>query len=595
MLRSVLCVLLLLSAPAIAAPQTWYVRTDGADLAHCSGLVDAPYTATAAGKCAVSSLLYLLPPNRDGNDVGRKPVIAGGDIVKIGPGQFQQGLPFNGGSWGSCNAASWPYDCVMQPVPSGTAAQPTQILGAGSALTQIWGSGGAATVINLTGSSYVVIKGLEITDHANCIEKQHDLAVQCQPGGLWAANGISDTSGSADNPASTNVTLSDVYIHGLGKFGLNAGHIANWTLDTVRIIGNGFGGWSLDTGPNSPSSGTNTMTNSEIGWNGCTENYPTPAIWGCWGQETGGYGDGVGSSSASDTGTWIFRNVYVHDNVQDGIDFLHANPSATILYDHVNAQRNAGNQLKGGGSITVTNSILNADCSALQGLGDMKGDNSNGGASSGDNCRAGGDANVFSLSSNHTATFAHNTVLSQGDCVITIADADAFNNSTGDATSKLVVTDNAVIGLPGWDFNPDIKPSCLYYWNAENTGQYKTNLVMTNNVVWKVGGTVPAGNLVADPLLANETLQKFDPTPLAGSPLLGKASDGTNIGAVQSAAPPTPPAPRCTGGIVSAGTCYCPAGTTSAGGDCGALPKPAAPVISCTVNGAVATCTASGS
>jgi hypothetical protein len=41
------------------------------------------YSTNVANKaCAISNPMYLLPPNRDGNDVGRRPLIAGGDTVK---------------------------------------------------------------------------------------------------------------------------------------------------------------------------------------------------------------------------------------------------------------------------------------------------------------------------------------------------------------------------------------------------------------------------------------------------------------------------------------------------------------------------------
>jgi hypothetical protein len=469
----------------------------------------------------------------------------------------------------------------MQPVPSGTTANPTKIIGAGSASTSLWGSGGASFVLNLSGSSNVVVQGLTITDHSNCIQNHTDVSVRCQAGGLWAANGISDTEGGVDTPQSSNVTLTDIVIRGMAKFGLLAGHINGWTFNSDKIIGNGFGGWSLDTGT-SPSSGVNTITNVEIGFNGCTENYPATTIYACWGQETGGYGDGIGTSSASDQGTWTFSQVSVHDNVQDGIDFLHANPSAIVNFDHVDAERNAGNQLKGNGTLTISNSIVNAYCSAPK-PGSMVGNNSQGGATSGDYCRADGDAVVFSLSSNHTVTLNHNTVISQGGCIITVADISGQNLSTGDATSRIVATSNILIGLPGWVFNPDVKQSCLYYWNAENIGQYQTNLVMTGNAVWNAGGTIPSGNIVGDPRLTSARLTAFDPTPTSAT-LAG-------VGAITSGGPSPPPAVACTGGVVANNACYCPASTTAAAGACGPLPKVCLPTVTCAGSPNAQTCT----
>jgi hypothetical protein len=516
----------LYSCCALAVAQTWYVRADGGAPTLCDGKTDAPFIGSTGGHCGIAHLMYLIPPNRDGNDVGRKPLIAGGDTVMVAAGSYQFGLPFNGGGWGSCSA-SWPWDCHSMPVPSGTAANPTRIIGAGSAVTTFWGSGGASFVVNLAGSSNVVIQGITITDHSNCVQNHTNPAVKCQPGGLWAATGISDTEGGTDTPQSSNVTLTDVVVRGMAKFGLLTGNINNWTLSNVKILANGFGGMSLDTGP-SYSRGTNTFTNVEFSWNGCTENYPSTAIYACWGQMSGGYGDGLGSSSSSDRGVWSFQNVVASNNTQDGLDFLHADPSAVITFDHVNAYRNAGNQIKGNGSVTITNSTVNAYCSSLQGNGDMVGTNAGGGGTSGDLCRALGDAVVLGMSAGHTSTLQNNTVLSQGNCVITVPDS-----GVGDATSKIVVTNNILIGLPVWvDGNQTPPPqSCLYYWNSANVPSF------SGNVIWKVkGGTAPAGNLYADPKLTNQTLAAFDPTPTSATP--------PNVGAIRGTVvvPPPPPA-----------------------------------------------------
>lgn len=549
-IKFALYVFLLFASSAFAAPQTWYVRTDGASPTYCSGLVDAPYSTTVVNKgCAMAHPMYLLPPNRDGNDVGRKPLIAGGDTVMIAAGSYQFGLPFNGGSWGSCSA-SWPYDCVMQPVPSGTPTQPTRIIGAGSALTQFWGSGGASFVVNLSGSSNVVIQGLEITDHSNCIQNHTDPTVKCQPGGLWAATGISDTNGGTDTPQSSNVTLTDVWIHGMGKFGILAGDINGWTLNNVKIIANGFGGWSLDTGP-SFSTGTNTITNTQIAWNGCTENYPATTIYACWGQQSGGYGDGVGSSSASDRGTWTFQDVAVSNNTQDGLDFLHADPSAVITFDRVNAQRNAGNQLKTNGTATISNSIVNGYCASFVGVGDMQGNNSAGGGTSGDICRAQGDTIVVGQTPGLTTTITNNTVISEGNDLVTVP-----STGSGDKTSKLILSNNILIGQPDW-VKGDQKPQPLadvWWWGD---GAPVNTPTLTNNVIWNT----KSGAGTVDPKLANETLAAFDATPTAATP--------PGVGAIQTSTPPPPPVmpppticpavcvPKvvCTQGIVSAATC----------------------------------------
>lgn len=521
----------LYSCCALAVAQTWYVRADGGAPTLCDGKTDAPFIGSTGGHCGIAHLMYLIPPNRDGNDVGRKPLIAGGDTVMVAAGSYQFGLPFNGGGWGSCSA-SWPWDCHSMPVPSGTAANPTRIIGAGSAVTTFWGSGGASFVVNLAGSSNVVIQGITITDHSNCVQNHTNPAVKCQPGGLWAATGISDTEGGTDTPQSSNVTLTDVVVRGMAKFGLLTGNINNWTLSNVKILANGFGGMSLDTGP-SYSRGTNTFTNVEFSWNGCTENYPSTAIYACWGQMSGGYGDGLGSSSSSDRGVWSFQNVVASNNTQDGLDFLHADPSAVITFDHVDARNNAGNQLKTNGVATITNSVIVGGCSLMQGRDSMQG--SPGGNTAGDLCRAMGDPVVVGQSPGQTTTVDHNTIISQGNTFVTIP---CPGTGCGDKTSKLAITNNIMVGLPRWVKN-DGHLVDIWWWGdgtPVNTPTWTGNVFFNTDV-----GACPAGNSCADPKLTNQTLAAFDPTPLPGSPVIGKATNGGNIGAVQTAVVQPPP------------------------------------------------------
>ena len=67
----------------------------------------------------------------------------------------------------------------------------------------------------------------------------------------------------------------------------------------------------------------------EIAWNGCTETFPGNTHAGCWGQEEGGYGDGLGVGLTG--GNWLFEHVHVHHNTQDGIDLWHARGDTTVV------------------------------------------------------------------------------------------------------------------------------------------------------------------------------------------------------------------------------------------------------------------------
>jgi hypothetical protein len=569
--------LLLFSSSVPAA--TYYVRTDGGTPTQCTGAVNAAYSSARLvdRACAISNPMYVLPPKIDGGDTNNKPLIAGGDTLMIGAGQYQIGEPFGTGIWDSCKVSN-PWDCMMQPVPSGTAAAPTKIIGAGSTLTQFYGSGGASAVVNLTGSNYVLVQGIEITDHSNCIKNHRNAAIACASG-LWASTGITNTDGRASNIPSNDVTLTDLNIHGLAKFGVQIGNVSNLTVTNVKIIANGFGGWSTDLDPaRSESNGVNTFTNDEIAFNGCTENYPSTTIYGCWSQEVGGYGDGFGSASSShpgapwitdtvlatdgDKGTWTFTNLRIHDNMQDGLDFLHADKAAVINVIGANAYNNVGNQLKVSGVATIKNSVVVGNCGMYAGVGNMAGNNSNGGNTSTDICRAQGDAVVVSQSPGVTTTVDHNTIISEGNTVVTVP-----SSSFGDNTSVLNITNNVMLGSPRWIQNDGSKPA-IWWWGD---GTPVNTPKLANNVIWNLNsGPCQSGNICADPKLANASLAAFDPTPLVGSPLIGKASDGTNIGAIQSAAPTQV---ACTGGVVANSACYCAAGTTAIAGVCSAIPK----------------------
>ena len=39
------------------------------------------------------------------------------------------------------------------------------------------------------------------------------------------------------------------------------------------------------------------MRQVEIAWNGCGQRWQTGVAWACWGQQAGGYGDGIGTAA----------------------------------------------------------------------------------------------------------------------------------------------------------------------------------------------------------------------------------------------------------------------------------------------------------
>ena len=516
-----LCAFVCLNANAA----TFYIRTDGGSSAQCNGLADAPYSGSGSAQaCAWHHPFDALPPQAD---TATPPAVQlhGGDTLIIGAGSYEMGVNAPGASaYPACNS-NWSWDCFLAAVPSGTAAQPTQILGAGydsgcSAPPELWGSEHAAQVVSLVGSSNVKVACLEITDHSACIESHlgGNSPYACNrsspPYGPWASRGIYAKD-------SSNVILQDLNIHGLANRGILAGRLSNWTLTNVKLIANGWSGWDGDLGESSGSSDSGTMLfrGLEVGFNGCAERYPDTTIYACWGQQEGGYGDGFGETNTS--GNWVFQNAYFHHNTQDGLDLLYADTTATISVQQTQAEGNAGNQIKLAGSPTVQNSVIVGNCSYFTGVDNMSGDNSGGSNTAGDICRAMGNALVLSVQPSLKALVQYNTITGEGDCLVL-----AIN---GDSTSRVALNNNVLIGKPDWmkaDQSPQPQ-SCMFYWDS---GPSTWPVSYSGNFVWQVkDNACPAGNTCVDPLITDATMATFNPQPQATSPLINAAnlSSGT--------------------------------------------------------------------
>jgi hypothetical protein len=274
-----------------------------------------------------------------------------------------------------------------------------------------------------------------------------------------------------------------------------------------------------------------------VGWNGCTEQYPSTTIYACWGQQEGGYGDGLGTATTG--GNWTFSGVNFHDNTQDGLDLRYANGTGkvTVLRSHFSG--NAGNQVKTQGPTVIQNSVIVGNCANFNGKYYM---------TSGDNCRANGTAVYMVTSPGALASLSYNTIIGQGDCLI--------GPDEGSSTSEVDVYNNVLIGEPLW--NDSSKNSCMFWWGNPPTG--KVNIL--GNVVWNTRyyTTYPSGNTYADPKLTSETMSTFNPLPLQGSPAIDKGSTvltvttdfagdarpvglGYDIGAMEYGSSPVTPPP----------------------------------------------------
>ncbi len=503
---------------------TWYVRSDGGTSTQCAGTTNAAYSGSGSNQaCAFNHPFWALAPGAKASNYTPATVMKPGDTLVIGSGSYMIGYGAPGSNTTMCyQPATW--GCTIASIPSGIdAAHPTVITGADcSAPPELWGSQRVSSIFDLEQVHDITIKCLELTDHSMCIESYQPTSntggvAACNrssyPYGTWAANGIY----AAD---AVNLTLQNLNIHGFADYGINSGRLSgNTLLDGVTLRANGWGGWSGDLGGNnhnSSNSGTITVKNSTVAWNGCAEAYPTTTIVGCWGQNEGGYGDGF--SEAWTGGNWVFSNVSFIANTQDGLDMLYANGTGSVTMDRIYAWENAGNGIKTSGPATLTNSVVNGYCD------NWKGFPISGGASSGVSgtmCRAQGTAVVMEFNgANQTVTLAYNTITGDGDTLFIGGGSDAgYTPTSSNVTSfynNILLGQVSVIPRNGGALTS-------LAWFADSAYAGVTNY--GSNIIWNVRGNFcPSGNICKDPQLANETLAGFDANLLTSSPAIGNGN-----------------------------------------------------------------------
>lgn len=463
-MSALLCVFVAFSsAGCIAATagsaQTYHVRADGGSASQCNGLVDAPYRGNERGHaCAWAHPFIALPPSLDWHKVA--PRLKGGDTLIIHAGSYMMGY---GAPETDICTPDVAYSCGMQSPPSGPSPdQPTRILGEGwdqgcKAPPELWGTQSVYAVLQLRGSSNVEVACLELTDHSSCIKDHCHWEGRCKgevdacehetyPFGTWAQNGLVAEDASY-------VSLADLDIHGVGNEGVRAGRLADWDVRRTRIWANGFAGWDADLGDTDTTRGILRFRQVEIAWSGCGERYPSGEIFGCWGQEEGGYGDGFGTGTIG--GEWIFEDSHVHDNMQDGLDFLHMGDGGKVTMRRVRAEGNLGNQLKASGEALIEDSKVDGNCATHRGLGNLRDD---------DLCRANGDSISIRLVGDKHAEVRNNEISGQGGCLIV--------GAGGDGSSVLNISGNTLVGGPRWS-EPE-KTTCSWFL-YESPGRVKAS------------------------------------------------------------------------------------------------------------------------
>lgn len=458
----------LISSSAWAA--TFIIRNDGGSAAQCDGTHDAAQSGAVdsgdAGSlpdCAWRSLATALP--RTGA------LISGGDTViidnvdrNVGSGQAKYQIGYSGTDIvhdGDCYPEA-AYACTMAAIPPGIPGNETKIYGKGyatcSSMTvnqkaQLWGEQRISTI--LTGSNYVDIECLDITDHRSCIQAgPNEDGIQCNRDCTGGACVGADTGLDLSN--ATGVILKDDDIHGLyrGMMVYRAGDI---NMIRTNIVANSFVGIDSDAAGDDSLVGTVTLDNSKVIFSGCGEQSPltttnfvtTTDKHHCYSQDQGGFGDGIGLGDGN-PGNWIFKNgSEISWNVSDGVDLLHGNGTGEIDFLQSKAEGNAGQAFKSSVALTnIENSKLIGNCGFFKGRSFTATKNVSADTTEFNNCRANGDTVAFYVfGPGKEIHIKNSTVLSNGNV------AFLSKGVSCDATDKYTIDNSIVLG--GREFGDD--------------------------------------------------------------------------------------------------------------------------------------------
>jgi len=502
---------------ADASANTYYIRTDGGTSEQCTGTTDVPYPGSGSHQsCAWSHPFWALTSSGEWK-------IRGGDTLLLYPGSYQVGYGAPNTDWCDPEAA---YDCHLPPLPSGTDANhPTRIQGVGydagcASPPELWGTQRVDYLLTLENTSYAVIECLELTDHSACVEFHAHQPTACErdtyPFGDWAATGIFASD-------SSHVTLTHLDIHGLASSGVHAGRLTDWTVEDVRITGNGWVGWDGDLWDGSDSnSGTLTFKKVIIEWNGCAETYPAKQPDHCWDQSAGGYGDGMGLGETG--GQWIFEECEFNYNTSDGLDLLYVgrgNRESMIEISKTKAVGNAGNPIKIAGPAEVVNSLMVGNCGFF--------DQQAFAQEMSDHCRAGGNSLSLTLYQGDTVSVVNNTIVGEGDALV---EAQCYESSPCDGSEWVRMQNNIFMGYQEF-LSPEDWTAFL--WDPSHLTEGKIDYNTLFDVKYDED-TCPFGShdICADPLCVDDTLDSFNGHLPLGSPAIDK---GLPVGSLNGLVP----------------------------------------------------------
>ncbi len=380
--------------------KTYYVRVDGGDTNECTGRRDAPYDGEGTGEeCAYTHPAMALASNTSSD-------FSSGDTLIISVGEYDVGEMDDG---------TFIDSLVIQ---SGEGEdQPTCILGAGwndgcVSPPVLVGVGFPSEILNLTYVTDVRIGCLEITDDEACAPDHPEPAYACDPD----RREIKRHRGPSRSPVmlgaidgiygfqASGVSLRDLHIHGLTRFGILGAALHDWTMENVIVNTNGYGGiyvapegmedclalmWEYDvcieTEPypedcddlldevdecfetlDASSWGEMVIRESTFSHNGCIEQYGDPIA--CFGSpdDEDDYAIGSGITVDWTEAEWTVETTRVTHNTGNGILIDIADEHADAFISRTAIEANAGAQLALGGEGVLSNSILIAACAEFE-------------------------------------------------------------------------------------------------------------------------------------------------------------------------------------------------------------------------------------
>ncbi|MHB8303711.1 MAG: Ig-like domain-containing protein [Acidobacteriaceae bacterium] len=529
---------------------TWYVRPDGGTLysstntkGQCSGKANAAYPGKGTNRpCAAGNLRYLWADGVTYQQM--KWVISGGDtvIVAQNPTGYNTGLdqpsPYQtppGKAFVPINCAGNPF-CSMPSIPSGTAARHTRILGANyanchadAAKTLLIVSYSAGAAFNVGDSQFVDIACFEITDKAACANNGN-FTNNCHGSALDFGN-----TGIGESALTSDVTYTDIFIHGLGGEGIHGATGVGVVADHLHIRAMPSAGIDMDDDPwqsgNISVAGGLTLTNSITEFTGCVEEYPVvhqyPYIE-CRDQNTGGYGDGFGTASTS--GDWKFDHDIWRYNFQDGLDLLHSGMnSLTVTNSQSYGEDGNAFKIGSGKTIVFQNNFVDNNCNRIAyTFGDEPASAIVPGVST---CRAGGAGVVAMFDGQGVDAFQNNTLVGYGAVSYEIGCEGSWDACTH---AKTAFENNAVLGYADSLYNED-KVASLFYGDtpASDMPPNQGWAIRDHNLYYNVRHGCPkllAGEVCANPRFIDQptlsisresVLDNYNFNPSANSPLIG--------------------------------------------------------------------------